>query len=147
MVCRTYHKESSKAAIFGNQDRVPKVSGNQVTLRHRDGLCWFRSHQLANTIRQLCAIAGPIIDTVALQVHSCGGCARIVGAHHFNGTAVTGPVLFNNDDAIVGLLTRSNARQTDHQHGNAFQNIFNLSYRWLKQSFNETEGRLGYSNI
>ena len=30
-VCRTYRRESSSAAIFGNQNHVPKVSGIQVT--------------------------------------------------------------------------------------------------------------------
>ena len=129
-VCRTYCQDSSETAIFGNHNRIPKVSGNQVTLCRSDCFCRLRGHQFSDALRQLRSIAGPVVDAVALQINSRGGRARIVGAHHFNGTAVTGAVLFNNNDAVVGLLTRSNARQTDHQHGQCLSEHFlSLSYR------------------
>jgi hypothetical protein len=78
----------------------------------RGGLC----QQLSDAIGQLRAIANPIVDAVALQIDCRWVGAGIVCAHYFNGPAIAGAILFDNNDAIVGLLTRSNARQTDHQH-------------------------------
>ena len=68
----------------------------------------------ADTVRQPGSVAGPIVDAVTLEVYGCGICTRIIGADDFDRTAVTGAVLFNNNDAIVGLLAGANARQTDH---------------------------------
>ena len=91
---------------------------NQVTLGCSDCFCrcWRLRKKLPDTIGQLCAIAGPVVDAVALQVNGRGVGAWIVRTHNFDRTAVTGTIFFNYDDAVVRLLTRSNARQTDHQH-------------------------------
>src|SRR6201996_9158296 len=72
--------------------------------------------QLSDAIRELSAIAGPVIDAILLQEHAGGASPRIIGSYHFNGPAVAGAVLFNHDHTVVRLLTRSKARQTDHQH-------------------------------
>jgi hypothetical protein len=101
----------------------PKLAGNLV-LRYCSRFSWLLGHQLSDTLRQLCSIAGPVVDTVTLQIDSRGSCTRIIGAHHLNRAAITGSVFLNNNDAIVGLLTRSNARQTDHQHGQCLSEHF-----------------------
>ena len=72
--------------------------------------------KLANTLGELGSVTGPIFNAVALQVDGCGIGAGVVGADDFHGTAVACTVLFDNNDAIVGLLSCANARQTDHQH-------------------------------
>jgi hypothetical protein len=89
-----------------------------VTLGY--GYCLSRrrllGQQLSNSIGQLGSIAGPIVNAVALQINGRGGRTRIVGAYNLYRTAITRAIFFNNNDAVVRLLTRSNARQTDHQH-------------------------------
>jgi hypothetical protein len=77
---------------------------------------WGLRHQLADTVGQLGSIANPIVNAVALQIDGCWVRAGIIGAHNFNRPAITGAILFNYNDAVVGLLARSNARQTNHQH-------------------------------
>jgi hypothetical protein len=77
---------------------------------------WLLGQQLSNSIGQLGSIARPIVDAVALQINGRGGRTRIVGAYNLYRTPITRAIFFNNNDAVVGLLTRSNARQTDHQH-------------------------------
>ena len=72
--------------------------------------------ELADGLGELSAFASPIVDAVALEVHGGGLGTGIVGADHFDRTAVAGAILLDNDDAIVGLLTGANARQTNHQH-------------------------------
>ena len=96
---------------------VPKVT-KVVTLSSYWGYFSRRSSckQLADAIRKLRSIACPIGDTVTLQVYGRGIGAGIIGANNFNRTTVACAVLLDNNDAVVGLLTRSNARQTDHQH-------------------------------
>jgi hypothetical protein len=98
------------AAIFGNQKDVPKG----CILRNL-GCCGCEfdrllRQKLSYTVRQLCAVAGPILNPVALQVNGRRVRAWIVGANHLDRTAIAGAILFNHNDAIVGLLTRSNAR-------------------------------------
>ena len=79
--------------------------------------------ELADGLGELGAFGCPIVDAVTLEVDRSGAGAGIVGADHFDGASVAGAVLFNDNDAIVGLLTRANARQTNHQHrGRSFQN-------------------------
>jgi len=72
--------------------------------------------ELANGLRELSALGGPVIDTVALEVDGGGLGAGIVGTHDFNGTAIAGAILLDDNDAVMGLLTGANARQTNHQH-------------------------------
>jgi len=72
--------------------------------------------ELANGLGELGSLACPVIDAVALEVDAGGLGAGIVGADHFNGAAVAGAVLFDDNDAVMGLLTGANARQTNHQH-------------------------------
>jgi hypothetical protein len=73
-------------------------------------------YELSNRLRELRALGGPVINAVAFEVDGSGISAGVVGADHFNRTAVAGAVLFNNDNAVVRLLTGANARQTNHQH-------------------------------
>jgi len=79
---------------------------------------WFDllGHQLGNTLRELRTLASPVVDALALQVYRSRVGARVVGADHLDGAAVAGTVLFNYNDAIIRLLARANARQTNHQH-------------------------------
>jgi hypothetical protein len=99
-----------------------------VTLGYsnRLGGCWLQSQQLSNTLRQLGAIAGPVVDSVALQINRSRVRARIVGAHNLDRTTVTRAIFFNNNDTIMRLLPRSNARQTDHQHWECLSEHFIL---------------------
>ena len=70
--------------------------------------------QFANPLGELGAVASPVVDAIALDVDRCGGGAGIVDADHFDGTAVAGAILFNDDDTIVGLFACAYARQTNH---------------------------------
>src|SRR5579872_1257810 len=72
--------------------------------------------QLADGLRQLRALRGPVVDAVALEIHAGRVGARIVGAHHLDGAAVAGAILLDNNDAVVRLLAGAYARQTNHQH-------------------------------
>ena len=72
--------------------------------------------QFANGLGETSALAGPIVNAIALEIDACGGGAGIVGAYNFYGTAVAGTVLFDHNDAVMGLFARSNTRQTNHQH-------------------------------
>jgi hypothetical protein len=72
--------------------------------------------EFANGLGELGSLSGPVIDAVALEVDACGIGAGIVGTDHFDGTAIAGAVLFDDNDAVMGLLTGANARQTNHQH-------------------------------
>jgi hypothetical protein len=74
----------------------------------------------------LSAIAGPIVDPITLEINGCGVRTRIVSSDNLYRPAIPCAVLFNNNDAIVGLLTRSNARQTDHQHWGCLSKHFIL---------------------
>jgi len=72
--------------------------------------------ELRHDVRHLGANAGPVVDTIALEANRCRFRTRVVGTNHFDGAAIAGAVLFDHNDAVVGLLTRSNARQTNHDH-------------------------------
>src|ERR1700750_2028173 len=61
-------------------------------------------------------MAGPVLDAIFPQQHACRIGAGIVGAHYFNRTAIARALLLNHDYSVVRLLTRSEARQTNHQH-------------------------------
>jgi hypothetical protein len=74
------------------------------------------SHQLADAVRELSALADPVIDTVTLDFYRSRGGTGIVGADHLYRAAVTGTILLDDNDAVMGLLAGANARQTDHQH-------------------------------
>ena len=85
------------------------------------GLC----EQLGDALGELSAVAGPVGDAVALEVDGRGVGAGVVGPDDFDGTAIAGAILFNDNDTVVGLLGGSNAGETDHQHlGITFQNSF-----------------------
>jgi hypothetical protein len=88
-----------------------------IVLCGRDSF-WGRrlGEQFAYRLREAGSLAGPVFDAVALQLDGGGVGAGVIGAHHFDGAAVAGAVLLNDNDAIVGLLARSNAREADHQH-------------------------------
>ena len=51
-----------------------------------------------------------------LQVDAGRVGARIVCADNFDGAAIAGAVLLNHDNAVVGLFTGAETRQTDHNH-------------------------------
>jgi hypothetical protein len=72
--------------------------------------------QLAHALGKLRAVAGPVVNTVALQLYRGRSRTRIVGAHNFNRPAIARTVLFNHNYTVMRLLPRSNARQTNHQH-------------------------------
>ena len=97
-------------------EKAPKVYTGQVTLSRGRFCRRCLRQQLANAIGQLGSIAGPVVDAVALQINRRRVGARIVRSYNFDRTAIAGAVLFDNHNTIVRLLTRSNARQTDHQH-------------------------------
>jgi hypothetical protein len=89
--------------------------GSDLWFGYRDyGL--MLDEEFSYCLRELCALGGPIIHAVALNIDAGGVGAGIVGAHYFDRAAVTSAVLFDNNDAIMGLLTGANARQTNHQH-------------------------------
>ena len=62
------------------------------------------------------AVADPVIDAVALQLQRGRRSARIIGPDDLNRAAVAGAVLFDDNNAVVGLFAGADARQTDHQH-------------------------------
>ena len=77
---------------------------------------WSLGEELADAVGELRSVASPVVDTVALEQDGGRSGARVVGSDDLDGTAVAGAVFLNDDNAVVGLLARSNARQTDHQH-------------------------------
>ena len=70
--------------------------------------------QFADGLGELSAVGCPVVDTVAFEVDGGGLGAGVVGAYDFDRTAVAGAVLFDNNDAVVGLFAGAYARQTDH---------------------------------
>ena len=79
--------------------------------------------QLADSIGELGSVAGPVSNAVALQFQAGGAGPWIIGADDFDRPAIAGTIFFNDNDAVVRLLSRTNARQTDHQHRNTFHNV------------------------
>jgi len=80
------------------------------------GCGWRDLNQLGNAVGELCSLAGPIINALLLQLEGGRAGAGIVGAHNLNGAAIARAILLNYDYSIVRLLTRTKARQTNHQH-------------------------------
>ena len=72
--------------------------------------------ELPDGLGELCAFTGPVVDAIALEVNGRGFGAGVVGTDHFDRTAIAGAIFFDDNDAVVGLLTGANARQTNHQH-------------------------------
>ena len=72
--------------------------------------------ELADPLRELRSLGGPVIDAVALEVDAGGVGTGIVGSHNLDRTAIAGAVLLNYNDAVVRLLAGAYARQTNHQH-------------------------------
>ena len=81
--------------------------------------CRMLGNQLGHDRRKLRAHALPVADPLLLQVDRGWAGAGIVGAHHFDGTAIAGAVLLNDNDTIIGLLAGAKARQTNHDHGDS----------------------------
>ncbi len=54
--------------------------------------------------RELSTLAAPIGDPLVLEIDRGGAGARIIGANNFDGAAVAGAVLFDDDNPIIGLL-------------------------------------------
>jgi len=101
--------------IFGNPFTVPK-DRPLLGCYFYCGCSGCLGNEFADAIGELGSLCGPIVDAVTLELDACWVGAGIVGSYHFDGTAVAGAIFLNNDNAVVGLLTRANARQTDHQH-------------------------------
>ena len=72
--------------------------------------------ELADGLGELGAFTCPVVDAIALEVDGSGLSAGVIGADHLDRAAIAGAILFDDNDAIVGLLTGANARQTNHQH-------------------------------
>ncbi len=87
-----------------------------VTLGCGNFCCRCRCKQLTDTLGELSAIAGPVIDALALVIDGRRVGAGVIGAYNFDRTAVAGAILFDNNDAIVGLFARADARQMYHLH-------------------------------
>ena len=68
------------------------------------------SKQLLNPIGELCALAGPVGNAVALEIHSRRFGARIVEADHLDRPAVARAVLLDHDNTIIRLLASAEAR-------------------------------------
>lgn len=92
----------------------------------RGYLWWNGRKELADALRELGSIAGPIADAVTLEEDGGRLGAWVVGPDDFDGTAITGAILFDNHDAIVGLLTCADARQTNHQQGEAPKKVLKI---------------------
>ncbi len=70
--------------------------------------------ELGYGLGELSTLAGPVVDAVALQSDAGGFGAGVIGADNFDGAAIAGAILFNDDNTIVGLLAGANAGETDH---------------------------------
>lgn len=83
--------------------------------------------QLADGLGELGAFGGPVVDAVTLQIDAGGIGAGVVGADDLDRTAVAGAVLFDNDDTVIRLFARTDARQANHQHRKlSFRVLLNL---------------------
>ncbi len=91
-------------------------SGGSFGFGRGNGSRLMLGQKLADGLGELCALAGPVVDAITLEVHGGGLGAGVIGADHFDRAAIAGAILFDDNDAIVGLLTGANARQTNHQH-------------------------------
>src|SRR6185312_9999816 len=80
------------------------------------GGCRRLAQKLPEAIGKPGAVPDPVVDAVALQLKRGRRRTRIIGAHNLDGAAVAGTILFDDDNAVMGLLTGANARQANHQH-------------------------------
>ena len=55
-----------------------------------------------------------IDNPIALEVQAGRAGTGVIGADNFQGAAVAGPLFINHNDAVIRLLGRTNARQTNH---------------------------------
>jgi hypothetical protein len=113
--------------------QIERTTGHARWLLYGGNWFWFRlcddcfvlGEELANGLGELGAFAGPVVDAIALEVDGGGFSAGVVGTDHFDRTAIAGAIFFDDNDAVVGLLTGANARQTNHQHrGRSSQKSF-----------------------
>ena len=72
--------------------------------------------EFADRFGELSAFTSPVVDAITFEIDGSGFGAGIIGADYLDRTAIAGAILFNDNDAVVGLLTGANARQTNHQH-------------------------------
>ncbi len=86
------------------------ITTSQLNCRGELGDGRILRENFTNSFRKLGTVSGPVGDAIVLQVHAGGIGAGIVGADDFDGPAVAGAIFLNNNDAVVGLLARSNAR-------------------------------------
>ena len=109
---------------------LPVLSDLRDDGRLRGGNFGSLCEKLSHAVRHLRAVAGPIGNAVALELDTGGAGPRIIRADHFDRPAVACAVLFDHNNAVVRLLPRTNARQTDHQHrGNLSQHDFGRGWR------------------
>jgi hypothetical protein len=92
---------------------VVTLGGNSFGFRSDDGLL---GQKAADGLRDLSSLGCPVVDAIALEFDAGGVGAGIVSTNHLDRTAIAGAVLLDDNDAVMGLLTGANARQTDHQH-------------------------------
>src|SRR5579862_3353664 len=94
---------------------------SELSSSRLSGLC----SQLRYALGELCTLACPVVDPITLQVDRRWISARVVGANHFDRAAIARPFLLDHNHAIVWLLARAYARQTNHQHRTkSFQLLF-----------------------
>ncbi len=55
-----------------------------------------------------------MIDAFALQIHGCWIGARIIKTDNFQGASIARTFFIDNYYAIIRLLARTHARQTNH---------------------------------
>jgi hypothetical protein len=118
----------SQVKISGDRSALYGNSGNSDSDRLDDsrGL----REQFSDAVGELGAVAGPVVNAIALEGDGRGVRAGIVGSDDFDRAAIAGAVLFDHNDAVVGLLPRSNARETNHQHwAKPFENEY-VKNRW-----------------
>src|SRR5580698_6883447 len=76
--------------------------------------------QLGDAVGHLGALADPVLDALMLEGNGGWVGAGIVGADNFDRTAIAGAILLDHDNTVIRLLGGANARQTNHNHGDAF---------------------------
>ncbi len=111
--CREQNIKEKSFVCRNPWERYQGPKGSECDYLYRWSKLWrggILGEQFTNSLGKLGTVAGPIGDAVVLQVHAGRIGAGIVGANNFYRTAITGTVFFNNNDAVVGLLARSNTR-------------------------------------
>ena len=108
---RTKH-EREKRRKNAFWERCPNPKGHARRLLNRRNRLGGRvpGKDFSDGFRELGTITSPIGDAVVLQIHGGRSGAGVVGTYDFHGAAIAGAVLFDDNDAVVGLLARSNTR-------------------------------------